>query len=263
MSEKQKLHNNWVDNYNNPPVFIKKGEVGALLIHGFTANEKTMAEVGNIFVNNGITTLGVRLAGHGTTPDDLNDAVYQDWINSAEAGFKRLMTEVNEIYLVGYSFGGNLSFYLAQKYPDVVKGIISLGTPIYFKNKIWIKIALPFIKIFKKYIKKGKIDESKILREYYKETGSYTVIPLIALEQFFQFVQVSKKDLNKIYQPIFIAHSRLDPSIHYKSAAYIFNNITTPVEQKELFLFDDEFHIPISKESRDMIHDKIIKFIKK
>jgi carboxylesterase len=263
MEEKQLLKNNWVDNFKNPPLFIKKGNVGALLIHGFTANENTMKEMGDIFIENNITTLGVRLAGHGTSPADLNTTTYQDWVESAEAGLKRLTQETKQVYLVGYSLGGNISLYSAQKYPDVVKGIISLGTPIFLQKQIWIKIVLPFAKIFTKHIKKGKIDESEILQEYYKRTGSYKVLPLKAVSQLFKLIDVCKDCISQVSQPILIAHSRLDPSVNFTSANYIFNNIQTPEDQKELFLYDDTEHILISQLSQNIVRNKINNFIQK
>lgn len=255
------MENKAFDNYNNPPFFIKKGNKAALLIHGFTSTEYLLKDFGDYFADKDITSLGVRLAGHGTSPQDLSKTTYQDWVDSAEQGLKRLIQESNEIYLIGYSLGGNISFYLSQKYKDHVKGIISIGTPIYLKKERLIKSALPFFLQFKPYVKKNGAKKSELLREYYKETGTYEDIPIASLKQLLKFKDISKEYVKSISHPILIIQSSLDPAVHYKSADYIYNNVRTLDEKKEVLMIDEQNHMPITGPSRDKIIEKMIEFI--
>ncbi len=71
------------------PFFFPAGKTGCLLIHGITASPQQFRAMGEHLASRGITTLGVRLKGHGTMIDDLHSCTYQDWVDSAEEGLAR------------------------------------------------------------------------------------------------------------------------------------------------------------------------------
>jgi len=53
------------------PFFFEGGEVGCLLVHGFSGSPPEMQPMGDYLAGKGLTVLGVRLAGHGTSPEDM------------------------------------------------------------------------------------------------------------------------------------------------------------------------------------------------
>jgi len=256
--------NKWINNEQNPPIFLNRGDTGVLLIHGFTFTEYPLRELGEYLAENNITALGVRLAGHGTSPDDLATTLYTDWINSAEEGLKRLRSEAKQIYIIGYSMGANIAFYLNHKYPDVIKGIVSMGAPIYIRKSKLIKIAVPIVKPFRKHVKKRAMrNASTDLKEYYEKSGTYQVIPISSVEQLFRFINFSKKYISKCDKPVLVFQSRYDPSVSYKSAEYVYNQVKTPFDKKEMFMIDESQHVPIYGLNRDKMVKKAVEFIKK
>lgn len=54
------------------PFFLPGGEKGVLLIHGFTGLPAELLLMGEALNKQGFTVLGVRLAGHGTTVEDMS-----------------------------------------------------------------------------------------------------------------------------------------------------------------------------------------------
>jgi carboxylesterase len=58
--------------------FWEGGEVGNLIIHGFTATTGEVRPLTNLLNNNGYTVAGPLLSGNNTTPKNLNNIHWRD-----------------------------------------------------------------------------------------------------------------------------------------------------------------------------------------
>jgi carboxylesterase len=110
------------------PFLFPRGRTGCLLLHGFTAAPHEMVRLGAHLANNGYTALGPRLAGHGTSLDDLAHTRWPDWLASAQDGLELLRGMCDRIVLMGMSMGGLLSVLLAADQPPA--GLVLMSTPI-------------------------------------------------------------------------------------------------------------------------------------
>ena len=57
------------------PFFLQGGKHGVILTHGFTGTPAEMLLLGRYLHAQGYTVLGIRLAGHGTTPEAWHEQV--------------------------------------------------------------------------------------------------------------------------------------------------------------------------------------------
>ncbi len=137
------------------PFFFKGGSVGCLLIHGGTGSPPEMRGMGEYLAGKGLTVLGVRLAGHGTTPEDLATKSWRDLIASAEEGLSRLQAQCYHVFVAGLSLGGLITLYLAAHHP--IQGAIVMSAPAYIKD--WRLRLLPVLKLFIKWFhSSGELD---------------------------------------------------------------------------------------------------------
>ena len=60
------------------PFFFEGGPTGCLLVHGFSRSPLEMGPMGEYLAGKGLTVLGVRLAGHGTSPEDMAKTTWCD-----------------------------------------------------------------------------------------------------------------------------------------------------------------------------------------
>jgi esterase/lipase len=110
-------------------------EMGIVLVHGFLASPAEVREFGQKLHDHGYITLGVRLKGHGTSPWDLRERTWRDWLESIERG-RAIMSELARRYVViGFSTGGTLSLISAAEQPEGIAGVVALGAPLKFRNK--------------------------------------------------------------------------------------------------------------------------------
>src|SRR6476469_3635383 len=86
--------------------------VACLLIHGFTGSPPEMRWLGTYLAERGVHVNGVRLAGHGTRPEELNDLTWRDWLRSASEGLEKLKRNGRKVVIIGFSMGGLLGMQL-------------------------------------------------------------------------------------------------------------------------------------------------------
>ncbi len=95
---------------------------GVLMVHGLTDSPYFTRALGNFFQQNCFLVRSILLPGHGTRPGDLLDVKWEDWLDAVKFGADSLASDVDELYLLGFSTGGALSVY--QSLSDVrVKGV--------------------------------------------------------------------------------------------------------------------------------------------
>ncbi len=84
----------------------------------------------------GFSVCAIRLPGHGTTPEDMNDTRFEDWWNHTLASYDLLAAagfQERSIIPVGFSMGGLLAIKLSLVRP--VGGLMTLATPIFLHDR--------------------------------------------------------------------------------------------------------------------------------
>ncbi len=110
-----------------PPASCEAGKKktyrrGVLLTHGLTDSPYFMRPLGHFFQQNCFRVMAVLLPGHGTRPGDLLEVKWQEWAKAEAFGVNALSSEVDDVYLLGFSTGGTLSIYQSLN-DERVKGL--------------------------------------------------------------------------------------------------------------------------------------------
>src|SRR3989338_5375694 len=193
------------------------GNKVALLLHGFTSSPKEFRDLSDYLAKNGISSYAPLLPGHGTTPERLAVIKYYQLIEFVQEQINMLDKDYEEIYIVGSSFGGNLALLCSNHSPKI-RGIITLGTPIFFRrhrlNKYLILPVLRRIKLFQKKPKRA-------IEFVSKKGWSYKVIPLRAAYEISKILELSKKELPSVTKPVFTMYVKNDSVVSEDSHKYI------------------------------------------
>lgn len=244
--------------------YIPGGESAVILIHGFTSSPYEMQDVGTFLADQGYSVLGVRVFGHGTSPEDLEKTTYKDWTESAEEGMRQLLDAgFKRIFVCGYSFGANLSLHLAHEFPQYVRGVISIAGVVFVHLDWLIRLQLPVRAPFQRFYKKKYFSEGNL--DHYLQGGVYSKIPLQSLKNFYWFIdRVTKKELPDIHAPVLILHGKKDSTVQPKSAEYFMKHLGST--NKLLHWLDDVSHDSVrnngSLSSRDEVLKRILDFLK-
>ncbi|HEX9584941.1 MAG TPA: alpha/beta hydrolase [Gammaproteobacteria bacterium] len=109
--------------------------LGVVLVHGFLASPSELRSLGERLYQRGHAVIGVRLKGHGTSPWDLRERSWKEWLASVRAGC-RLMEGLTPRYCIaGFSTGGALALVHAATHADGPVGVAAAAVPVIFRNK--------------------------------------------------------------------------------------------------------------------------------
>jgi esterase/lipase len=120
------------------PYFIvpeKPSRPGVVLVHGLLASPAELKDLGKRLAALGHPVLGVRLKGHGTSPWDLRDRSWQDWLASVRRGYEIMSHVTSEVLVVGFATGASLSLHLAASHPPGLIGVVSVSAPLSFRPR--------------------------------------------------------------------------------------------------------------------------------
>jgi len=250
--------------YEEDRAFIKKpfyfkgdNKKAVLLLHGWSTTPYEVRRLGKFLNENGFTVHAPMLSGHGTKPSDLEDIIYQNWLDDAQKALDNLKMNHDQVFVGGTSMGATLTMQLAKENKDIA-GIILMATPYRLKFEKMMEIFVKFISKFKKYHKK-----------FYPPTfGAFTTITrLISYQQYpfknvlelAKLVKMSRKNLDKILQPCFIIQSSSDHIINKNSLMKIYDQIGS--ERKKKKYIKRAYHTFISDIKNEHVFEDILNFL--
>jgi carboxylesterase len=241
------------------PFFFPGGPTGCILLHGFTSMPEEMRPAGEFLRDQGFTVLGLRLAGHGTHPDDLARTCWRDWMVTVEEGLAYLRGICSRIFLIGQSMGGMLALLAAARY--AVSGVVTLSTP-YDLDDDWRARIVRLWSFFIPVIHKGRtpILNPKVARREH-DYPAYPFFPSRSLGEVEDLKRAMRKELPRIEVPVLIVQSRKDASVPPENAEHLYAALRTPV--RELCLLDECGHSIALDPNREIAFRKITDFIQK
>ncbi len=219
-----------------PSYLLPGSRRGALLLHGFTASPTETRPLGEFLHRRGLTVLGVRLAGHGTSPDDLRGTAWQDWYQSTKEGFLELEKGVDRLFVGGVSLGGVLASLLAADHPGRIAGL-SLLAPSFF-----LRSRLLFLAPLLAHLR-AELPKRPESRAYYERHGlfSYPVRPTRSLVELRKAMRVGYRRLREVTAPTQVIMGRRDRLVDPASGDRILARLASP--QKELLFVENSDHI--------------------
>ena len=197
-----------------------------LLIHGFMASPAEMRGLGEGFYQQGYHVMGIRLKGHGTSPWDLRDRDWTDWVASVDRGYKIARACGRKVHLVGFSTGGLLALNQAIGIADDrLASVISISAPVKFHNK-----NLKFVPLLHHANKLARwVNDEGLMPFRANDTEhpdvNYTHIPIRALYQLQKFIEYLFQQPATIDCPITLFQSDQDPVVVESSVNLLYDHI--------------------------------------
>ena len=249
------------DNLSNNSVFA---DLGIILVHGYKSSPAQTLEMATFFNNKNIPVYGVRLSGHGTSPLDLKNTSWQEWLDSLQRGYAVLSQFCQKIIIVGFSTGGLLTLVKASliNKNSKLKGIAVINSALKLKDirakmvsgiNLWNELLEKFD------INKGKfefIDDKPETPEF--NYSRHYLSSVVELEKLMKYCQ---DNLSKINTPTLVIQAMHDPVVNAVSGNIVFDNIAS--EKKFLFTPNLHHHTIITGFGKETIFIEINNFIKK
>ncbi len=189
-------------------------DIGVVLVHGFLASPAEMKPFSDKLVAEGYPVYGVRLPGHGTSPVDLREHSWEDWLRAVQHGYEILAAHVDKICLVGFSTGGVLSLIYASEHPPDLAGVVVINPPLKFNNKNM--MFVPLLHGVSRLVRWASSLEG--IMPYRSSTPehvriNYRNIPVRGLYELVRMNYVLNHQLGRVRCPCLLMQSTNDPII--------------------------------------------------
>jgi len=238
------------------PFFFEGGPTGCLLIHGFSGSPPEMRLMGEYLAGKGLTVRGVRLAGHGTTPEDMARTGWRDWVASAEEGLRELESLCEQVFVAGLSMGGLITLHLAAHHP--LAGIVAMAAPAYITD--WRFRFLPLAQYFIRWVTPD-IESDLTDSEAEKRLSSYRVLPVRCIVSLGQLMRLARRELPQVKAPALIMQGEKDHHVPVDSARVIFEELGTA--EKEIVWWPNSGHCITVDSEREAVWARAHEFIVK
>jgi carboxylesterase len=238
------------------------GDVGCLLIHGFTGTPYEMRFVGEHLNAAGYTVSGVRLAGHTTRVEDLAQFARGDWYASVNEGFDVLMGRCRQCVVVGLSLGSLLALRLAIDRPEAIGGLVLLSSALVLTNP-WparvgrlLRPLVPWLPHRWQYVRKGASDiadeAARAIHPGYRAMPLRGILELVALQREVRQV------LPLVQQPALIIHSAQDHTAPLVNMTVLQQSLPSV---RRTVVLERSFHVLTVDAEKDLVAQEIAQFV--
>ena len=203
-------------------------DIGVVLVHGFLASPAELRAYGEKLAALGYPVIGVRLRGHGTSPWDLRDRNWKEWLGSVRRGFEIISAFADHVCVVGFSTGGALALRLAAEQPENLAGVVAVSVPVKFRNRNLIFVPIIHgINRLTRWVSslEGLMPFSP--NESERPDINYRHIPMRGLFELRRLVDNMKRRLGDVTCPVAVIQGTEDQIIDPKSAHIILDKIAS------------------------------------
>ena len=210
--------------------------LGAVLLsHGFTGSPVSMRPWGEHLAAAGFEVSVPRLAGHGTSWQELARTSWQDWYGVVEAELLRLAERYDRVAVGGLSMGGSLALRLAEQHPDLVSGLALVNPSVGSADP-----KMRAVPVLSRFVASVAAIGGDIARPGVSE-GAYERTPLRAVASMMRLWRTVRADLDRVQCPVLIFRSVVDHVVDPTSVATIMASISS--ESVTERLLHRSFHV--------------------
>jgi carboxylesterase len=235
------------------PFFLRGGDTGILLSHGFTGTTQSMRYLGEALHRLGYTVSAPRLKGHGISPAAMAKSTAGEWVASLEDALAELRPQCKRVFIGGLSMGGALTLYMAGKHAGVFAGAFPINAVVHVDSPDLAGLAFdrnapPAIPGVGSDIKDPAVKEL-----------AYPEVPVPAIKELFALIAVTRELLPRITCPTLILQSRDDHVVPPGNGKTIAGGVGAA--RVELVWLENSFHVATIDYDKDRIVAEVHRFI--
>jgi esterase/lipase len=222
---------------------------GILLVHGLSDSPYSFVDMAPILAEQGYLVRVILLPGHGSKPADLQLVELEDWNSIVEHHTKLLQSEVERVWLGGFSTGTNLVTHYAATHSDDIEGLILVSTAYHPRDPM--AKYTPYAKWFTDWVDQDVEDNHT----------RYTSFSMHGAATYYQSTKQVKQHIEdkQIDLPTFMILSEADETIDSQYAVDSFTLTFNHPESRALWFGETAYADPrVTQYSMDLPHQNII-----
>jgi len=229
------------------------GDVGVLLVHGFTGTPQSMRPWGDYLAAAGLTVRCPLLPGHGTRWQDMARTGWRDWYGAVDEAFGDLRSRCALVFVMGLSMGGTLTLRLAEERGAEVAGAVTVNPSL--TTERWDARIAPLIARIRPSVP-GISSDIKAAGVHEVAYGRVSVRAFLSLMELWK---VTVPDLPRIVSPVLTFRSVIDHVVEPSSGRLLLAGMTSaPVTE---LLLPDSYHVATLDNDKQTIFEGSLEFV--
>lgn len=205
---------------------------GIILIHGLSDSPYHMRSLAEYFRDQGFLVRAILLPGHGTKPGDLTEITNEAWLQATDYAVQGMQSEVDQLFIGGYSLGGALAVHYALLNPQDLHGLLLFNPCLKVKTRLaW--LAGP-VSSFKTWLVIHQDQDFTRYESFATNSGKQIDLLVNRINQL-----TNKKGL-RLTIPVFTAISQEDTTIDpFHTLNFFRENTTSPTSRLLIYTAEE------------------------
>lgn len=239
-----------------------RARAGVVLIHGYMAAPLEVRALGEYLRHHGYVVYGVRLKGHGTSPEDLAQRNWQEWYDSIQRAYAAVRTLTDHVAICGFSMGGLLALLAGARKGPSLRAVVSICAPLQVRNSsVRFVPSLVAVNSIMKRIGTTRMTLEYIDNDPENRHINYTKNPLAGVKQLVEVMNEAQDALERIHLPLLVIQGSKDPTVNPISGQSIFDRTATA--HKELVVLERDRHGIVNGEGSDEVFERVYHFLER
>jgi esterase/lipase/1-acyl-sn-glycerol-3-phosphate acyltransferase len=245
------------------PYFLKgrTNRTGILLIHGYMAAPLEVKGLSLYLNDKGYYIYAPRLNGHGTSPEDLAEKTYMDWVESVEEGYIMMRHMCDSVIIGGFSTGAGLALDLATRVNDA-SGVFAVSPPMKLHDLS--SKLVPAVNTWNKLMAKVRIKKAQ--KEFVANSPenphiNYSRNPVSGIIELDRLMKSIEPMLPNITIPAMVIQGFGDPVVNPTGSRKIYSLLGS--KDKEYLLINFDRHGILLGEGSERVYKAIGDFIQR
>jgi esterase/lipase/1-acyl-sn-glycerol-3-phosphate acyltransferase len=237
----------------------RKRDVGVLLIHGYMAAPMEVKALAAYLGRKGLWVYAPRVKGHGTSPEDLAETTYHQWVTSVDVGYAIMRNTCRRVVVGGFSNGAGLALDLVARVQEAA-GVFAICPPMRLQD-ISTRLV-PAVAVWNRLMTRVHLEEARMtFVENHPEFPeiNYLRNPVSGVRELERLMDAVEPRLPGITVPALIIQAQGDPVVHPKGSARVFQALGS--EDKSYLLFNFNRHGIVRGPGSDKVHQAVWDFI--
>ncbi len=231
------------------------GDVGVLLIHGFTGAPGSLRAWAEHLAGQGYTVRLPLLPGHGTRWQDMNRTTFADWLGAVTASLQELTSSCRAVVVGGLSMGGTLTLRLAEIFPDAMAGIILVNPSV-----LTLRREAKLLPVLHHLVPMFPPIAGDIAKPGVVEPG-YNRLPVKAMYSLWKAWPVVRAELPRVTAPLLLLHSTVDHTVEPVNAQIVRDEVSSA--QITDIPLEHSYHVATMDYDAELIFTSSVEFIEK
>lgn len=240
------------------------GPGACLLVHGFTGTPWDVRPLGEALAAGGFRVRGLRLPGHGTTPEAMLSAGAGDWLAACEEGLAAFREP--RVAVVGLSMGALLAVVLAARHPDRVQALVGLAPAVRFKARLTRglralrPLSLALVEKLHPWVHKSTTDLLDPLAR--AAAPVLAAWPTRRLRDLWDVQDLARASARSVQAPVLLVVARQDHVVDVEGARELSRQLTHARSVRFIEL-DEGAHIMPRDEGRGVLQQEVLAFLRR